>query len=561
MRPDGAPRGRGRIYRLALVAALVVVVVLGALVVWRARQRADLWITNDLEIGVVVEIAGRRVEARARDVVHVEGLEPRTAHATTRREDGRIIDEVDVPLQRSAVVVLDVLGASPLYEELVEAQANGGKSQGGTRLFVGERIVVRDDVDDAFGAPKGPGKGDRRRMRLGRLEGVDVTIGFLIRDDPRAAAAFLATLARAEPEASTIVERALDLAATPEEELALAEELLGLHRDVDLERRRQSVAIRLGKGADVEREYEARYEADPGPESAYLYAAILPRARAREVLSLAVREIPEAESDLRIQRLLGALDYQDRRFAEASARLDRVAGAARIHRAVLAEHTASLVASRGLRAALDMLERLAPEERASPGYWVVYGQVVARARAAHDDVVGRLDPSAQVPKGTSSEDWALLGADWGIAPPADLVLDVAAKESLDVALAARADPLRAIDLFQKASPRARTKIVSFAALLVAMEAGRTGQRAIAKAAMDAAESSLGQDPPLRAYLVDGRDDPALDERDLVVRAIVELGRARREADPARRAALEKSAALDDPLVGFVADALRHWPPP
>ncbi len=564
----------GRRFRRASAAAagLVAVAALvgGATASFRRHQRADVWVANELDVPVVVTV-GRATGVVGPHAVLELGAIPKGAqHAVVKREDGRVVEEEDVVVLGGAdATVLNVLGASPVFVEKVFYAARGKPPDSEIEVFAGQRFIVRDAVDDVFVDPPKtmPVRslvGTASRTHVGRApEGLDVTLGYLAKERPAEVGAFVARLALAEPESAAMTSRALDWLDRPEDQLAFLDRMVALRADdVELHRRRQSVLMTLGRAADAVREYEARFEADRSSvANAYLYAAILPRTPARALLENLRRDVPAAAEDLYVARLLGAIAFQEGRFDDAKTLFAPVARSPLHHRAVISEHAGALLVTDGPAGALAMLHGLAPEERRAPAFWVVFGQVVARARAA--GVTGALgeEPASVVSAATSAEEWATLYADWGLEPPKAMAFDVPSSQALRIALAARKDPSVAIDLFREAAPQARAKVIPPVALLVAIEAGRRGDASLAREAYAVAEGGFGPDPPLEAFALAGRDDPPLDGEQMTVRALVELGRSRRESDPKKRAALQASARRDDPLLGLATDALASWPPP
>lgn len=570
------PMSRGhRLWRKAGVglaaAGAVGLIVVGGLVSHHKHQRADVWVTNDLEVPVAVSLGRASLTVDPHAFAVTRDVPKGALHVTVKRPDGRVIQEDDVVVEGGAdATVVNVLGASPVFEEKVFYATTGKAPDSEAQVFAGERFVVRKSADYVFKDPPSTLSMDSSskvttRVHVGRApEGLDVTLGYLIKQDPKKYSDFLRELARAEPEAESVTSRAIESIEGPDGQLAFLDELVALRKDdVDLHRKRQNLLVLLGRSGDALTEYKARYEADASVVNAYLYAAVMPRSEGRALLEQFCRDKPAAKDDPYVTRLLGAIAFQERRFADAVPLLEAVVKAPKQHQIVLSEHTGSLLVSKGPMAALSMLRRLGPDEKKSPAYWIVWGQAISRARVQKIDGADALDPASVVDADTLPEDWATLSADWGIEPAAATraKLDVATKSALEVGLAARRDPALALDLFDKAAPQARSKVLALAALALATEAGRKGDDHAARALYAVAEASYGKDPVLEAFTLGGPWDEALDGEQMVVRAVVEFAASRREKDKKKRAALEAEAKLDDPLFGLVSDALASWPAP
>ncbi len=563
-------RGHELWRKLALALGGVValsVIVVSALRIHQKKQSADVFVTNDLEVAVDVSLGAAKVVVGPHTHTRLMKVPKGPQHLVVKRPDGRIIEDESVTIVGgAAATVVNVLGASPVYEETVFYASGPKPPDSKSTVFAGQTFVVRESADYVFVEPPATlsvdqSSGKTAKVHVGRFaEGLGVTLGYLGQNDPAKLAELLRTLALAEPEAERITSQALATFESPDAQLAFVEKLLAQRPDdIDLHRKRQVLLMFLGRAPEALSEYKARYDADPRSVSAtYLYAAVLPRATARPILEKVENGRP---TNPYVVRMLGAIAYQERRFVEAAGYLERIVPLADHHRVVLIEHTGAVLATEGPRSALEMLARLRPEERSQAVFWLVYGSVVARARAQGMEGAFSLDPLTVVDKAASNDDLGALYGEWGLEPPKTLRLDLATQSAIEIGLALRRDPAVAIDLFEKAAPQARTKLIGQVALALALEAGRTHRDSIARAAYAVAEDTFGKDPVLEKFVFDGVDDEALDGEPMSVRSLVELGRARRENDKKKRAVLEAQATIDDPLLGLTADAVKAWPAP
>lgn len=273
-------------------------------------------------LGVPVEVI---IDGEARVVPVDRELTVRVrqgVHRAVFRVKGKVVDEAAFATPGIGVVILNPLGAAPVYEETITyTRAGMTPVKPSDPIFFGGRTasVVRGSVDDLLADPPRTmsTKGSTAtRRHVGKAEGgVELTVSFLERhgDRDRAAATALAVLDAAE---GIERERAFSVAyemafkvGGPESALALATS----ERAKDPGNGRASSAWaslmeELGRGDEVVAALSAaRRDAPDDPRVQLAWARVAPRAEARTLYDQLVAAHPD-DAKIGISAAAFALD-------------------------------------------------------------------------------------------------------------------------------------------------------------------------------------------------------------------------------------------------------------
>ncbi len=162
-----------RLWRAAVALPVAAGLALGAQV-FAASRVSNVHLINALDIAVTVSADGEtmRLAPGARDV-HM--LAKGRHHLVAKDERGATIEEQDIDVPGgSALVVYNMLGASPIVaREVFYSQAPTGPNDLQQELFVGQRVLVKENVEYPFvdALREIPGRADLRTWQVTQLPG------------------------------------------------------------------------------------------------------------------------------------------------------------------------------------------------------------------------------------------------------------------------------------------------------------------------------------------------------------------------------------------------------
>jgi hypothetical protein len=551
--------------RAVALAVVVAVLWAGAAAVWSSRHH-DLSIVNGLGVPVKISVAGTSREVAPGGLVtFVVPVGTHRAVATTGA--GAEIEALDLPVAARGknLVVWNVAGAMPLYDEVVEYFAGTppkNHQEPRPTLHCGDRVIEVAGVDDAFvpppksiSMPKGSAIATRRRVAfVPGIEGpwagwcIDALLA-----DGRDGDALRVMEARAAAggwkrnEALFALRLAATLGASGERvsravRAALPDDLL-------VERMAQNVLELAGKGPELLAEYRQRAEAAPGSATAqYLYLRLLDGAAQRDGAEAALARFPKDPDLLRLVTSL-RVEAGDHAAAVDAYRTLRAISLEQAAQ-VLDDVTAALVVlgrrdeARSELAA--MFDALPEDERGDAA--ALFARVAALDRAtAPDALVRRLEKKEPEP---------LLRARAGLPIPATKPGEQPRVIPALYGLAVQ-DPAAALQRLASLPPIAAFQLDGGTWALLFSEAARVGspveQRLVA-----CARTRPDHLAALRRYV--RGEAVTLPRLPLEVRAAAAFVRSRNAALAAEeRAALVASARAADPLASHVTEAIARWP--
>jgi hypothetical protein len=525
-----------------------------------AYSGSNVWVANDLDIPVTVSITGKppltvaphkRVDGR---------IDRGPKHVVVKDAAGRVLEESDVKIPGATdVVVINVLGASPLYYEDVEYGPTAGKNDNPRfEAFGGQSFVERDRVQFVFSTPPKSiqtqkSSGTEVRGHFDRIDGGINTTMMMVaqRGGPDAARAFARKLALAQPESDDAIDRAEHFAKNDDERMALVNEILAVApASFRAHRIKLGVLDNQGKQDEARAEYRALAQKDP-EHYAILSAQLQPRAKA---LELAQQYATAHPKDVRARRAYGYELFQARRFDDAARELDTVAREPGWER-MLYYHARALIGANALVEAQSWAASAADDkDHAEPFSFVFYAMVARmnRATAPH--------PPLFYVENDPPDVKALVAAMSGEAVP-DGAKESQTTVAVEFAGAVRSNPTSAIEYAEMMDPKLFDSMHPTARLLVALEAARVGKSELAKRISDGLRDDMFAWRVVDQRIRTGTTPREIDDADLEVQAAVALGDARASKDPKQREALMKRAFADDLLKGFVTDAATSWPAP
>lgn len=146
--------GAMRIWRKIMGAFTALVVASIGLGVYESSQQSKVWLANGLDFPVTVELGERKAIVPPGALDAFEKIKVGPQHLRVTRKGGAVLQELDVDVPRwTDAVVVNVLGAAPIYVESVEYATSGDAPEGTLRMVSGPTLVVEDRVDDVFKDP------------------------------------------------------------------------------------------------------------------------------------------------------------------------------------------------------------------------------------------------------------------------------------------------------------------------------------------------------------------------------------------------------------------------
>jgi hypothetical protein len=553
--------------RAVALALVLSVVSAGASAVWASRHH-DVTVVNGLPAPVKVRLGGgeRVLKPGDRATVNV----PVGAHrVVATSQEGIEIEafELQVDAKGGALLLWNIAGAAPLYQELVEyfsGQAPTSHKPPKPTLHCGDRVIDAPSVDFAFAAtpqsismPKGASLATRRRLDVVvGLEGPPSTwCADMLLSEGRNADALRILEARAaatgwkQDEGLFALRLATSVGPADGERVARALRA-ALPGDLLVERSAQNALEAAGKGAELVAEYRKRAEASPDSATAqYLYLRLLDGPAQHDGTEAALARFPGDPDLLRLATSLRS-EAGEHAAAVASYRALRALSAEQAAH-VLEEATISLV-SLGRRdearaETMALFEALPPPMRDEPA--ALFARVAALDRAAAPDtLVKRLEEKGPEP---------LLRARAGLpVPPAKPDAEPRVVPAL-YDLAER-DPAAALERLKGLPPVVGLQLDGGTWSLLYCEAARTGAP-VEKVLAGVGRARPGHLEALRRY-VRGEPGVALPRLPFDVRAAAAFVRSRNATLPAEeRAALLVAARDADPLATHVTAAIARWP--
>jgi tetratricopeptide (TPR) repeat protein len=571
-----------RIWRHAAAAVLAAGAAAIALAIWQGGSTAKVHLLNGLDEDVSVEVAGHttRVAKNGRSVATVPvGSQKFRALAA----DGRVLEEIQADVPRwTDLVAYNPLGAAVLYVDGIVYVADGKKPPADAPdqhvIYAGTSFVARDHVDYVF--QPAPQKVDMRSksdretrwhadvLRGGWTGGVNA----LAWDGRLADAASLAArMAKALPkDPSPQVLRVLyeNWAHGSEAALAAARDAAAAFPDeADLQRHLVALLGRTGRADEAARMVRARAEREPGSAlAAYLVARTLPVRAGVPAFEALARRFPD---DPNVRRGLAWAYLSTGRFPEATRELEHFARLDPAETGYFLEPlVVSLVHAGRARDALVRVEATADGDPGDIDVAILHAQLARLVATpprppAHylDAIAADKEADAWLKGMARAQAAALLDAD----PPKPAELDGIAhprnRAAAEILSAAGRDPDRALALAAKARPDAFANVGRGVCALLAGEAARRGDAALADRIAGAAMLVEAPSGALVAF-VRGEDPEALEGAHPAVRAGLLLARARAAEAAGRDArALYAAAREAYPLGGAVAVAMARWPKP
>jgi hypothetical protein len=548
--------------RRAVAFAMVAAVAwAGATALWNTRHRA-VTVVNGLAVPVRATLGSETREVAPGATVTL-GAPVGTIRARAATASGADIESFDLPVPRPghSLLVWNVAGAAPVYEEVVEyfAKAPDADHRGPKpSLHCGDRVLEVTGIDYFFQAPpptvsmpKGAAVSTRRHVDIATgLDGppADFCVTILL-DRHREGDALRVLEARARARGLQRDDVGLLLrvavATGPAEGERVARSVrAAIPDDVMVQRSYQFALEAAGKLPELVAEYRGRAEAAPqSPTAQYLHLRLLDGAEQLAGAEAALARFPK---DPDLLRLVTALRAEAGEFAGAVAayRALRVLSPEQAAE-VLHENAASLVrlgrASEALAEIAALFEALPAPMRGEPA--VLYARVAAlQGLQGRDALVRRLEEKAPDP---------VLRARAGLPPPSPA--PKGADELVVPALyvLARKDPRAALEKLRPLPPAlVGMQLDSATWALLFLEAVRTDVK------LDPALLAFAPVRPrhlerLKSY-VRGEAGAALPAVPMEVRAAAELVRSRNAALPEpERTALAAAARADDPLAPWL----------
>jgi hypothetical protein len=479
------------------------------------------------------------------------------------------VEAFDLPVEAKgkALLVWNVAGAAPVYEEIVEYHAGKppeGRQAPRPTLHCGDRVVEALAVDFPFqdppksiSMPKGSPIASRRH--LGIVSGLDrpasTWCGDMLLSEGRTAEALRILEARGAcggwKVAEAIVALRLAVAIGPADGERVARAVrAALPGDLLVERSYQNALEGAGKGDEVLAEYRGRAEAAPDSATAqYLYVRLLDGAAQRDRAEAALSRFPRDPDLLRLVTALRA-EAGEHAAAVESYRALRALSPEQAAQ-VLQEAVTSLVAlgrrDEARSEAAALFEALPPPQRDEPA--ALFARVAALDRdAAADALVRRLEEKGPEP---------LLRARAGLPIPAPQGEQEPHVVPALYQLAER-DPAAALERLKALPPFVGLQLDLGTWSLLFCEAARIGSP------VERSLAGVGLARPrhleaLRRY-VRGEAGAVLPLLPLDLRAAAAFVRSRNAALGAEeRAALVAAARSADPLSTHVTQAIARWP--
>jgi hypothetical protein len=554
-----------RIWNRLVVLGVLAGVIAGGLQAFHGSRHHDVHFVNGLPWAVRVSAGETAFDLRPRQR-HTVTLPTGRHPVRVTAHGGQTVESGELPVEAGTeVTVWNVLGAAPVVERTVMYGDEKGAGVHEPRLFCGERLVRRPNVDFAFREPprtiqlsRGQKVGYRRQLAL-QPGDVDVCANALAgARKPQPALALARALARLDPDGEQLW-LAVGLCRAVgkmDDALQLAEEALARHPDsVEHHRQYQSIAEDLGQTDALVARYQARFERTPGSaDAAYLYARLLPDP---EGIALATRFVETFPDHVPLRRILIFRHVRDRRFEEALSSVERVRTLDRREWSTFVDD--HLIALAGL-GRIEEARRLAEEafaRREGPQARIaaIHAWLGGGARPAHAPLFTKLAAGApeeqvalHVRYWTAAENASLreLGRQ-----PDRLLYELLQHAHYDPAAALQDVPrVRAEDLVQ----------VDDQVLILLLGEAQRASNLVARQRLEAAAERSLPGAAVRAYLDRGAWTAALGQLSLPVQGALHMARSRQKGlAPRERDDLRALAHHCDPLGGYVRMALAGWP--
>jgi tetratricopeptide (TPR) repeat protein len=565
-----------KVWRVAVLALTVALVGAAGYGSWSGGRTARVHLLNGLDVPVVVEAPGVRVELPPTEGHRAVVLPTGRGHLRSRTTDGRLLEELDVEIPaRTPLVAYSVLGTAPLVIEGIFYGPAAAARTTRTRVdvYAGRSFTAERSVSWVFEAA--PQKlqvreqGEIRTRAWAPQGGWRAAIGMLEHERRDKDAARLArAVLEATPRAEGVLDRALAAAhraGGSAEALAVAERAVSLAPDdVDAHRARQEYLRALGRAEDARRIYRALEAHDPGsPLAVYLRARIEDGAQNERLFAAALRRFPDDPNILRAVAWGHHVAGRPREAIRVWDRLEKVQPAAAdpLH----GQRAVDLVAAgRGAEAARFLAARLDAKGSDLPGA-LLYARVARLAakpprppRYYLDALTSPLDP------GTAAYVRTLVASTLGDAPPSAKELSAIEDEDARAAALLIHDavevPGAAVKSLARASRRVADQVDPTLRLLLGAEAARTDPGLVAPIVAD-----VGFRPALAdlvARFVRGEEPFELSNLEPDQRAALLLGRARALEAAGRDArAVYAEVRRREVVPGPVSVALARWPRP
>jgi tetratricopeptide (TPR) repeat protein len=566
---------RLRVKDLLLLAATLAVVGLGALWLWTENVVQRVFLVNRLGLPVDVSIDGHSQALPAFALV-TTSLH-RGVHLVKVSAGGRVLDEgpIDVP-GGSTVVAYNVLGAGPLYNDTVVYGAGNASPAERFDFYGGQRLVAVANADFVFTQPPrsisvdSSASGPQTRWHFDLADGGWQATASMLRDRGASETALRVSLdvARARPDDGEALLTAAELLAERRGSgaaVVLLRHYLESHPDaVEVHRTHQHFLRRSGRLEEARAYYRAFRAARPGDvRSAVLLARVEGPDPALGLYEEARRLEP---ADAVARRGLALALLARGRFDESARLLDEMAKDDPEYKYYVDDHVRSLLgAHRGAEAATAA----AKASEKFPAEWrpaVLFAQL-----AATEGVESPLPGPTFIDRITKKSQDPAFG--WWMLSMAGLPLDDARirkagrsggplVEAALIQQAAASDPARAWALCTKAADPVLRRLGSPVGVLLGAEFLRGGDPRMAER-LFAAQGELNLPAEaLRAYVLDGVEDPEMWRLAPEMRAALDLVRSRRLAgDRAASAALVAAARRREGVRGPVTRAAESWPAP
>jgi hypothetical protein len=548
------------------VAAAVAFVALVAS--WTSLTK--LWITNGLTVPLTVEVDGERVTVApgARESLHVAG----GVHALRALSpQGDVLEDEIASVPGGGFAIYDPLGASLIYQATVTYAEHPGSAKPDVNVLGGAPLITGMRADFLFEEPPRSiqvqaGASTTRTVIDQAKGGYKAKLGYLEEHDQTLRVAELArAVSRALPNDEAVrarAQHAIGIAEGTDAAVAFARRARDrLPGDFDLNRAYQSALRRAGRLDEARAEYRARFEASPdSTEAAVLLARVEPLDQARARVDGVLAAHPDSGVALFFAAVLAD---EARDFAATDALLARASrepGYARY----ADMHARALVALGRAPEAARIVALHSDQDAAFEGRAALLYAQIARIGGVGGNPDVYIDQLAARPGGGPFKTWAasVLGtpASDQAQPGAD-PSERDTREAAGIHLAAARDPAEAWKLCASAPRRVLASLYPGAAVLLAAEFARAGDRSLAER-MLWERGDLGLPPSeILDWAAGGPAPPDPWRLDHEARAAIDLVRARAfEAQGKPAAPLYDAAERGDIPGGLVARARRAWPP-
>jgi len=571
-----------RRWRLAVPAGLAAAVLVGAFLIWQRSTHDDVRFLNGLDFALSVQMGEKTIRLQPQaSVTHEFSSGP--YHVITRREDGSLVEELDVTVPGGTdVVVYNVLGAAPLYYERIPylqdgVSPNRGDAYSRFLCLAGRSWFVRDDIDYVFEPNPERVEMESRekitsRTRIDLAEGGWIQSVQLLVDagEMKTAAELSRTVALLQPRSETAVETALtvsELSGDVDATRAFLDQLIEkAPESIEAHRGYQTFHEFHGSRDELRERYKKRYDLDPvSAGAAYLYSRVAAPDVREPLLTKAVALHPK---DPWLRRSLSWLYNQTARYEQAIPQYEKLLALDPEIAGGFAPYLARALAATGRHAqALDLVGRIlaAAPARSRRGQDGLAGGHLWTLAALYESLLSHVPDGAMRPS-VGARMAPILGRN----PDAMMLAQIAAlardkpeftkrSAGLDaggdltwarLTLLARDDLAAAAELARTCPPEALASLDDPARLAIACELDRLGRKARVEKLMDSLSLQARREVS-RADIERLPETGGLNEDlDPLLRATLWYAAARRSKDADRRAELIAGARRFDPL-GYV----------